>query len=125
MVNIVKNPINIKIYYARGRRATDPMCGFSCIPFFPIHTFFMSVSDSYHTDIDECSTGLHNCIGSTCENIPGSFSCQCKSKFTRKDATTCEGSCIFLNFLPHISSHYLCGRGDVGIFHYIDNNLNP
>ena len=82
----------------------------------------MSFSDSYHTDIDECSTGQHNCIGSTCENIPGSFSCQCKSKFTRKNATTCEGSCLF----PRILSHF-CVEDEmiVGIFHYIDYNLNP
>ena len=70
--------------------------------------FFHACFWSYRTDIDECSTDQHNCIGSTCENIPGSFMCHCNLKFTRKTATTCEGGCLFCNLLPHVLNqiHY-------------------
>ena len=43
-------------------------------------------------DINECAQdGLHNCRPDTsiCENIPGSFLCNCKVGFTN-DETQCE-----------------------------------
>ena len=42
-------------------------------------------------DIDECTTGHHNCkVNEYCVNKPGSFICKCASGFKSVDST-CEG----------------------------------
>ncbi|CAH1243113.1 PTPRA [Branchiostoma lanceolatum] len=44
------------------------------------------------TDIDECTTGAHNCDQhATCSNAPGSFSCTCNQGY-HGTGTTCEVS---------------------------------
>ena len=46
--------------------------------------FICGCNDGYNgdgfqcTDIDECTSGLHNCtLNAKCENLPGSFTCNC------------------------------------------------
>lgn len=48
------------------------------------------------TDINECSTGLHNCdVNAFCTNLPGSFECNCRPGF--------EGDGVECTPLPTIS----------------------
>ena len=55
----------------------------------------------YRLDIDECTTGDHNCKSNErCINKHGWFNCKCVSGFTSVD-NTCEGimynSCSYIN----------------------------
>ena len=50
----------------------------------PAHDMFL--------DIDECSTGVHNCIqNQQCVNTPGDYECECISGY-RLVNETCEGN---------------------------------
>ena len=44
-------------------------------------------------DINECSTGRHSCdLNSTCVNLPGTYSCPCKTGFAVNPlGNVCEG----------------------------------
>ena len=44
------------------------------------------------TDVDECSTGFHNCHdrNAECKNIPGSYTCRCKHGYHSKNGV-CTG----------------------------------
>ena len=55
----------------------------------------------YYLDIDECTTGDHNCKSNErCVNKPGGFICKCASGFKSVD-NTCEG-------IMYISCSYIC-----------------
>ena len=43
-----------------------------------------------YIDINECSTLEHDC-SQLCHNTNGSYQCMCRSGFTLKDRTACEG----------------------------------
>ena len=46
----------------------------------------------YFIDIDECSTGVHNCTqNQQCVNSLGTFSCECNSGYELLNGT-CEGT---------------------------------
>jgi hypothetical protein len=45
-------------------------------------------------DINECTSGTHNCGAMTCTNTPGSFTCGCNSGFTFNGSTCVNGSVI-------------------------------
>ena len=32
-------------------------------------------------DVNECATGVHDCVNAHCDNYPGTFSCRCKTGF--------------------------------------------
>ena len=58
--------------------------------FFYLHVIEIFILH-YCLDIDECTTGDHNCKSNErCINRPGSFSCKCISGFKSVD-NTCEG----------------------------------
>ena len=44
----------------------------------------------FYADVDECSTGEHQCDkdSETCRNMPGSFTCDCRKGF-RRDGDKC------------------------------------
>ena len=45
-------------------------------------------------DIDECTTGVHNCTqNQQCINRPGSFICECVSGYELLNGT-CEGDAL-------------------------------
>ena len=45
------------------------------------------------TEIDECSSGLHDCSShAKCYNLPGSFKCFCNKGYTG-DGVRCSGIC--------------------------------
>ena len=45
----------------------------------------------FHSDIDECSDGTHNC-SQTCTNTNGSFTCGCNNGYLLDvDEFTCNG----------------------------------
>ena len=56
------------------------------------------MSDNFHpfilspcTDVDECTSGTHNCdANAMCTNTIGSFSCKCNAGFTG-NGQTCSG----------------------------------
>ena len=49
---------------------------------------------SEHTDVDECSSNIHNCHAeATCSNTAGLFTCACNNGLTG-DGVTCEGKRI-------------------------------
>lgn len=51
------------------------------------------------TDVDECSTGAHNCditSRATCTNTPGSFTCRCLAGYQGAGTTgTCKGLLVW------------------------------
>ena len=51
----------------------------------------------FNVDLNECSTGLHNCHhpNGVCENINGSFTCSCEEGFTG-NGVVCTGGTIHL-----------------------------
>ena len=59
----------------------------------------------HHVDIDECTTGDHNCTqNQDCVNLPGDYKCECISGYELligDTNETCEGSEYYylLNFI--------------------------
>ena len=52
----------------------------------------MLLTNDMFLDIDECSTGVHNCIqNQQCVNRPGDYVCECISGY-RLVNETCEGN---------------------------------
>ena len=50
-------------------------------------------SSFVHTDIDECTEGLHNCSeNAECHDVEGSYNCICNRGF-RGDGTSCISKC--------------------------------
>ena len=54
-------------------------------------------------DVDECSSSLYKCINGTCENLPGSWSCDCPQGYRNHsipqnddtEIVQCESKCIY------------------------------
>jgi hypothetical protein len=69
------------------------------------------------TDIDECKEPhLNNCT-QECINTIGSFSCECKNGFTRKDQTSCDGKLI--KFKHQSSMKLFCFAGTLYKYIYL------
>ena len=70
------------------------ICDYSA-PQFLASTFmpsFLFALFSYCSDIDECSSGSHNCSNhATCINTAGHFNCSCKAGYTG-DGHVCLGT---------------------------------
>ena len=57
-------------------------------------------ADGIHTDINECTSGQHNCdSNAVCKNTVGSFTCQCKTGYTG-DGRSCSGKVLILGGHP-------------------------
>ena len=69
------------------------------------------VSDVTLSDIDECTTGVHNCNESaTCTNTEGGFTCQCLPDYTG-NGTHCRGVTSALWLALSLISHHTLKPG--------------
>ena len=56
---------------------------------FAVNRIFLS--SLRHTDIDECSGGIHSCLmdTATCTNTVGSYTCACRPGYEGDGKTSC------------------------------------
>ena len=58
-----------------------------------------------YIDIDECSTGVHNCTqNQRCVNSPGSFICECISGYGLTNGV-CEGDNCICSYVSYFNSY--------------------
>ena len=54
--------------------------------------YWLNIADYMLLDIDECSTGVHNCAeNQQCVNKPGDYQCECVSGYELLNGN-CEGN---------------------------------
>lgn len=73
-------------------------------------------SATFCTDIDECAMGISQCTAENteCTNVPGSYTCTCKSGFEANS----DGNCVDIDECPTDANN--CGQScvnTVGSFH--------
>lgn len=94
----------------------------SCFDYFPMHKSLTTSNDfifyekKFYSDIDECSTGSHNCrLGSECTNLPGGYICTCYGELAG-GPINCSGDIKFVNLFNFWASFYL-------VQHFLQNNI--
>ena len=67
--------------------------------------FFINNPSSYCYDIDECDGGFHLCSNAWCENIEGSYNCNCNEGYVSSEYDTNDTNCYDID---ECQDHYVC-----------------
>ena len=86
------------------------------VPVDPISYFFSNNAiKHFFTDLDECANTTFNICSDakneTCYNTVGSYTCDCKPGFSRRNGQTCEGKVLcYVNVVYYVCEPQLFDR---------------
>jgi len=85
---------------------------------FCVGTAMIRLSGNYlGLDLDECTSGSHNCGSQQCINLPGSYKCRCAAGFEFNEVTMrCEDVNECTKFEGHVCSLHATCENTIGSF---------